>query len=135
MKCLYYNFVLQGKGVFEVDYWELFVSFGGDEINQFLDDYCYGIKLFESILMDVFEFLGMELFYKLVVFYGVFKCGIKVIYMDNKVVVFVIYLGSIVDMGGLQIGDMVLVVNGNQVNNDLDKWLQYFDDEIKVFMV
>lgn len=133
MKRLYYNFALQGKGVSEADYRELLVSLGGEEIHTLLDEHCYGTRPFESILTDAFEYLGIEFLHKPAASYSASRCGLKALGEKNTVTA--IYPGSTADMGELQIGDSILAVNGCEVNNDLDKWLKYFDDETKVLTV
>jgi hypothetical protein len=104
----------------------------GVSFQEILDDFFYGTKPFESILVDTFEYLGLELIHKPSPKYSYAKLGFKTIPQGQNFVVKAIYPGSPAEMGGLMLEDEIIGVNSYMCNGELDKWLNYFDDEIKV---
>ena len=47
--------------------------------------------------------------------------------MDNKVIM--VYPDSSADLGGISVGDEIVIINGIKVNDDLSQWLEYFRGE------
>lgn len=135
MKRLYFNFALQGKGVSEADYRSLICELGGEQMNTLLDDYFYGTRPFEAILTEAFEYLGIELMHAPSRKYSHGKLGFKTLPAGESHVVKAIYPGSPADMGGLMLEDEIIAVNGFPLKGELDKWLNYLDDQPKVLTV
>lgn len=135
MKRLYFNFALQGKGVTEEDYRALIIELGGEQMNALFDDYFYGTRPFEAILTEAFEVLGIELVHTPSRKYSHGKLGFKTLPAGEHHVVKAIYPGSPADMGGMMLEDEILAVNGFLLKGELDKWLNYLDDQPKVLTV
>lgn len=135
MKRLYFDYYLNGKGVSEKDYQNTIEQLAGASFQEILDDYFYGTKPFESILVDAFEYLGLELVHKPSPKYSYAKLGFKTIPQAQNFIVKAIYPGSPAEMGGLMLEDEIIGVNSYMCNSELDKWLNYFDDEIKVLTI
>lgn len=135
MKRLYFDYYLHSKGVSEKDYQNTIEQLAGASFQEILDDYFYGTKPFESILVDAFEYLGLELVHKPSPKYSYAKLGFKTTPQAQNFIVKAIYPGSPAEMGGLMLEDEIIGVNSYMCNGELDKWLNYFDDEIKVLTI
>ncbi|MES2800076.1 MAG: M61 family peptidase [Bacteroidota bacterium] len=130
MKNLYFNYALKGKGVSETDYKNELRNFIGDYVDELFDNYFHGTHSLASILTEALDLLGLELIDKPNASYSAGRLGFKYL---QKVVS--IYPGSPADMAMLTINDEIIAVNSCLVNNDLDKWLTYFDDDLKILTV
>lgn len=132
MKRLYFNYALQGRGVSEEDYKNELITLIGDTsiVQDLFDKYFNGTHSYETILTEALEFLGLELKHQASSIYSAGRLGFK---YTNVVVA--IYPGGPADLGGLMLNDEILAVNDCKVNNDLDKWLSYFDNDIKKLTV
>jgi predicted metalloprotease with PDZ domain len=135
MKRLYFDFYLQNKGVSETDYFELVESLAGASFKNFIDDYFYNSRPFESILIDAFEYLGLEMQHIPSKSYSAAKLGFKAIPQNANFSIKAIYPGSPAELAGLMLEDEVLAVNDFLCNGELDKWLSYFDDDAKTITV
>lgn len=135
MKRLYFNFALQQKGVTEADYRQLIAELAGEEMNAIFDDYFYGTRPFEAILTDAFEQLGLEMEHKPAARYSHGRLGFKTLPFGPNHVVKAIYPGSPADLSGLMLEDEIIAVNGNVLHSELDKWLNYLDDQQKSLSV
>jgi predicted metalloprotease with PDZ domain len=135
MKRLYFDFYLNGKGVSEKDYQNTIEQMAGASFQEILSDYFYNSHPFESILVDAFEYLGLELIHKPSKYYSYAKLGFKTIPLGQNFVVKAIYPGSPAEMGGLMLEDEIIAVNSFMCAGELDKWLQHFDDEIKTLTI
>jgi predicted metalloprotease with PDZ domain len=135
MKRLYFNFALAGKGVSESDYLNLLRELGGEKMNELIQDYFYGTRPFEAILADAFEYIGIELTHQPSARYSAGRLGMKTIPQANNALVAAIYPGSPVDLAGIMLGDEIIAVNRVMIQSELDRWLMYFDDEVKTLTV
>lgn len=135
MKRLYFDYYLNGKGVSEKDYQNVVEQVANASFQEILDNYFYGSKPFEAIIVDAFEYLGLELIHKASPKYSYAKLGFKSIPQGQNFIVKAIYPGSPAEMGGLMLEDEIIAVNTYACGAELDKWLTYFDDDIKVLSV
>jgi predicted metalloprotease with PDZ domain len=131
MKRLYYNFALQGKGVAESDFSALLHELMGGEAEEMLRDYFYGTRPYEAILTDALEILGFELIQTVDKSYAAGRVGFKYAVSGGQTQVTAIYPGSPADLAGLMLNDQVIAVNSCKVENNVDDWLRFFDDENK----
>ncbi|MFN5418160.1 MAG: M61 family metallopeptidase [Flavobacteriia bacterium] len=135
MKRLYFDYYLNGKGVSEKDYQNVVEQVANASFQEILDNYFYDSKPFEAIIVDAFEYLGLELIHKASPKYSYAKLGFKSIPQGQNFIVKAIYPGSPAEMGGLMLEDEIIAVNSYVCGAELDKWLTYFDDNIKVLSV
>jgi predicted metalloprotease with PDZ domain len=136
MKRLYFNYALKQKGVSEEDYKSVIEEVGKFSFDTIFNDYIHGTKPFESLLTECFDYVGLELHHEPSSSYAAGRLGFKFIH-DEKgaATVKLLYPGGPGDLGGLMLEDNVIAVNGVQVQNNLDQWLTYFDDEQKELTV
>lgn len=135
MKYLYFNYALEGKGVSEADYQAAIENIAGCSFQWLFDDYINGKKPFESIITNALEHLGFELDHEPSKSYTQSRLGLKTIPSGKDFIVHQMYPGSPAEIGGLMQGDRITAVNGFACDGELDKWLNYFDDDVKTVSV
>jgi len=57
--------------------------------------------------------------------------GMKLIPLGKSFQVSAMYPGGPAELGGMRIGDEIIGVNGLVVNNDIESWFSYFDEDMK----
>jgi len=135
MKYLYFNYALEGKGVSEADYQAAIENIAGCSFQWLFDDYINGKRPFESIITNALEHLGFELDHEPSKSYTQGRLGLKTIPSGKDFVVHQMFPGSPAEIGGLMQGDRITAVNGFACDGELDKWLAYFDDDVKTVTV
>ncbi|MDG1427532.1 MAG: PDZ domain-containing protein [Crocinitomicaceae bacterium] len=135
MRRLYFDIALKGKGVSEKDYQAAIEESAGISFQNFFDDYINGTRPYESILIDCLESIGLDLGHVPSSKYSEGRLGFKVVKSGNEFKVAATYPGGPAEMGGLVLGDKITGVNGYSCEGELNKWLDYFDDEIKMLSV
>jgi len=131
MQRLYFDYYLKGKGVSEADYKFVLEKVSGISFDSFFEDFVHGNRPYESILTDAFDFIGLELHHKPSQFYSHGRLGFKTIPQGQNFIIKVIYPGSPANLGGLMLEDEIIAVNGYACLAELDKWLKYFDNDLK----
>ena len=135
MKKLYFEYYLKGKGVSESDYRTELQKLAGHSFDEFFRDYIHGNRPYESIITDALDAIGMELIHTPSTKYSMGKLGMKTIPSGSNFIIKQIYPGSPADLGGLILEDEIIAVNGYSCLGELDKWLNYFNNDIKVITV
>ena len=135
MRRLYFDIALKGRGVSEKDYQAAIEESAGISFQNFFDDYINGTRPYESILIDCLESIGLDLGHVPSSKYSEGRLGFKVVKSGNEFKVAAMYPGGPAEMGGLVLGDKITGVNGYSCEGELNKWLDYFDDEIKMLSV
>lgn len=131
MKRLYFDFYLQGKGVSEEDYKQVIQQLAGENMEEIFRDFFYGTKPFESLLTDAFDYLGLEMLHTPSPKYSHGNLGFKSIPQGHNFIVKAIYPGSPAELSGLMLEDEIIAVNNYSCGGELDKWLAYFDLDMK----
>ena len=135
MKALYSDFYLQGKGVSEIDYKETIEKFAGAKMDEIYTNFIYGTVPFESMLTETFEYLGLEIKHKPSPKYSLGKLGFKSIPQGLNFIVKAIYPESPAELSGMMLEDEIEAINGYNCGGELDKWLNYFDGDLKIITV
>lgn len=131
MKRLYFDFALNRRGVSETDYKQQLELISGLPFDEFFDHFIHGTRPYESILADAFDAIGIEFTHRPSKSYAMGRLGFKFAPNGTNTVVTSIYSGSPADLGGLMIGDEIIALNGYLSNLEIDKWLNYFDNDQK----
>jgi predicted metalloprotease with PDZ domain len=131
MKRLYFDFYLKGKGVSEQDYKDVLENLAGISFDAFFEDFIHGNSPYESILTDAFDYIGLQLNHEPSSIYSHGRLGFKAVPNGANFVVKLIYPGSPANLGGLMLEDEIIAVNGYSCQGELDKWLKYFDNDLK----
>lgn len=135
MRSLYFDFYVKGKGISEEDYQNTIAQFAGRRMDEIFADFFYGTKPFESLLTKAFDYLGLEITHKPVASYSAAKLGFKSIPQGTNFIAKAIYPGSPAELGGMLLEDEIIAVNSYACNGDMDRWLNYFDNDIKTLTV
>lgn len=131
MKRLYFDFALQGKGITETDYQSTLENVAGISFESFFKDFVHGTQPYESILTESLNYLGLELLHKPSSLYSEGRLGMKLLPLGKSFQVTAMYAGGPAELGGMRIGDEIIAVNGFILNNDIESWFTYFDEDIK----
>lgn len=129
MKRLYFNFALNNKGVSETDYKSVVEEVAGRKFDDFFENYIHGTRPYESILTEALDYVGMELNHKPSEKYSEGRVGMKLILSNKGQKIVSIYPGSPAELAGLMVGDEILGVNDLLCEENVDQWLNYFDDD------
>ena len=133
MKRLYFDFAQKGIGYSENDYREILEKVSGKSFEDYFLNNVNGTKPYDNLINESLEYLGLELIHKPSTSFAESKLGFRIVSKGKNAVVQSIYPGSPSDIGGLRVGDEIIALNGSQLNNDLDKWLKYFEnDDLKL---
>lgn len=135
MRQLYFDFALKNKGVSAEIYQSMIEATAGESFQSFFDDYFYGTNSFESILFDSLEYLGIELCHEPSSVYSEGKLGFKAIQSANGFTINAMFPGGTAEAAGLALQDEVIAVNGYNCEGELNKWLNYFDLDVKTLTV
>lgn len=131
MKRLYFDFAQKGIGYSENDYREILEKVSGKSFDDYFSNYIHGTQPYDNLINQSLKYLGLELIQKPSTSFAESKLGIKTLSRGKNAVVQSIYPGSPAELAGLSIGDEIFAVNGMQLNSDMDKWLNYFDADLK----
>lgn len=135
MKRLYFDFYLKGKGVSEQNLIDVLENVSGVSFDLFFKDYVNGNRPYESILMDALEYVGIDLEHSPSKFYSQGRLGMKLFPFRSNFVVKTLYPGGPAELGGIMLEDEIISVNNVLLNGEIEKWLEYFNDELKTFTV
>ena len=131
MKRLYFDFAQKGIGYSELDYRAILERVSGESFEDYFSNYINGTQPYDSLINESLEYLGLELIQQPSTSFVESKLGFKILPKGKNAIVQSIYPESPSDIGGLSAGDEIIAVNGYQLNNDLDKWLKYFESDQK----
>ncbi len=135
MKRLYFDYALQNKGVSGEDYQEMVETVAGTSFQSFFDEYFYGTRPYESILVESLEYLGIDLIHEPSPVYSEGRLGFKALKTENGFTIKAMYPGSPAEIAGLMLEDEIIAVNDYHCDGELNKWLSYFDDDLKTLTV
>ena len=135
MKRLFFNFALQNKGVSAEDYQSTIESIAGKSFQEFFDDYFYGTRPFESILVDSLDYLGIELCHEPSKVYSEGRLGFKTVKTANGFTIKAMFPGGPAETAGFMLEDEIIAVNDYHCDGELNKWLEYFHDDSKKLTV
>jgi predicted metalloprotease with PDZ domain len=131
MRKLYVAYAQEGKGVSEADYKQELEFITGESFDVFFEKFVHGTEPFESELTECLTYLGLELIHTPSPKYSAGRLGFKTVPNGQNFNVKMMYPGSPGEMAGLMLEDEIVAVNGCLCAGELDKWLQYFDDDVK----
>lgn len=133
MHYLYRNFALKNKGVSKEDYLDAINKVSGLDLNWLFDTYFYGTKSYETLLVECFDAIGLELNQEPSKDRVAAYLGAKTMQENNETVVLNLFPGGALDLAGAMIGDKIMSINGIRIENNLQEWLDFFiQDELRI---
>lgn len=128
MQQLYLDFAKKGKGYTDKDYQKTVEAFCGESQEKLFTNYIFGTHPFESILVEAFKTVGLELKMSVNPDFCQSVLGVKILVVEGRTIIKTIAPGGTADLGKLMLEDEVIAVNGFKVNGNLEKWIEYFKD-------
>ncbi len=135
MKRLYFNFAQEDKGVSEKDYQKMIEVVAEESFQSFFDDYYNGTRAYEGLIIDTLELLGYDLHHEPSKKYAEGRLGFKTVSKGGNEVITALYPSGPADLARLMKGDEIIAVNDFACQGAMDKWLNYFDDDVKTVTV
>lgn len=129
LKDFYHSYFLKNRGISEENYRTTVEKFAGEDLSGFFEKYINGYQNIRDILQENLDFLGLEFIKKPSPNFSESHVGFKVLVENQKYKVFSVFPNSPAEKAGVSVEDELLSVNSYPINNDLDKWLEYFKDE------
>ena len=128
MKLLYQRFGKKEIGYSETDYKNLIEEVSGISFTAFFNNYIWGTKDFTKELTKCVKLAGFKLV-KNKSQNASERFGLIPKYSAKSTEVVHVQSGSSGYVAGLSRGDSIKAINDYPVNNDLDKWLRYFEND------
>ncbi len=125
-RVLYNEFGKKNKGYSETDIIKLCEDVAGVSLKDFFKKYVYGTEDFEVMLNDCFDYVGLEMQKRPSHFKSESDFGFKIAEQAHISKVTLVAPFSPAWKAGLSIGDEIMLVNGRDVKNDLNHWLNHF---------
>jgi predicted metalloprotease with PDZ domain len=129
MSDMYQSFAKENKGYTEREFRGIIEQHANENLKEFFANYYYGTHSFEPIIAGAIEQLGLEINMTKNPVYSASILGVKCLIENGKTIVKKMYPGSSIDLGGVILEDEIVSINGYKVNSDLDKWVQFFEDD------
>ena len=125
-KILYNEFGKKNKGYSETDIIDLCETAAGISLSDFFKKFVYGTENFEPMLIECFDYVGLEMQKQCSQFKNESDFGFKVVEQANLTKVSLVAPYSPAWKAGLSSGDDILSVNSYSIKNDLNNWLKQF---------
>jgi predicted metalloprotease with PDZ domain len=135
MRILYHEFALKEKAYSETDYKNLLEKVSGISFSDFFEKYLYGTHDYESLLKFCFDYLGLELQQIPSKNYCEQFFGFKTGFADGKLKVSSVAPFSPAYVSSLLKDDEILAANSNKLNNNLNEWCEYYNDNIMLTVI
>ena len=132
MRSLYFDFGKEMKGVSEKDYQAAIENVAGISFQWYFDDYVNGTHAYNSLLVECFEYIGLELNHEPVKDSAAAYLGARTTSNDGVTKIHSLYPGGAMDIAGAMVGDEVLGINDVSVNGDFPNWVDFFMEDEKV---
>lgn len=129
MRNLYYDFACKGKGYTENDYREQLEKISGIDFKPFFKRYVYGTDPFDEFLEDVFNDVGLKIVRRPARLLSLQQLGVKTLDTQNGETVKMIATDSPAEQAGMMLDDVIVAINGYQLNKNLEEWLGFFKED------
>jgi len=133
MKTMWNKFGQKNIGYTDKDYIKVVSDYAQNDLTPFFEKYFYTANAYEPILAEALFNCGLEISTNDNPNFEQRLLGVKTITKNGKVTVIQMYPSSPAELGKVIIDDEIIAINGYKVNNDLEKWVEYFkDDQIEL---
>ena len=109
-------------------YQSILQDISGFDFSEIFDNLVYGKNDFTDYLKNAFQFFGWT-FENIPSKNISFQYGIKSVLKKDQLVIVSILENSAAYSSGLAIGDKLLAINGYCIENNLEKWMNYFNED------
>lgn len=132
MRILYHEFALKNKGYTESDYKTIVERVAGISFTDFFEKYLYGVNDYEPLLTTCLDYVGLELQKLPAKNYTEQHFGLKTAMIEGKIKVTAVAPLCPAYHAGIIKDDEIIAVNKIKLNNNLNDWCQYFEDNIEL---
>jgi predicted metalloprotease with PDZ domain len=130
MRALYTEFGKNSKGYTRDDYKRLLEEHAQVNLDTYFTDFVEGTKDMKDIFQTVLAFAGLHLTQSDNTIVSERDFGFKTYLKEGRTLVQTIAPGTPAENAGLMIDDELRAVNGMRIENNLNEWLEYFDDDM-----
>lgn len=130
MRSLYEDYAQQGIGYTEEIYRSLIEKYAGQSFKKHFDDFINGTAPIERTLKQCLKIAGLELVNAPAAAYREHALGLKAEWGQMRYLVTDIHPGSPAEKAGLVAGDELLYINNFRMDQNLNQWLEYFDEKV-----
>lgn len=117
------------KGYVETDLLKSLKQLCGKDFNEFFEWYINHASSLDTKLNQLLEFIGCEIYCEKSPLYFEHHYGFKMIQEAGVSKVSKVYPWSVAHASGLCADDEIISINGFKVENNMDSWCRYFDEE------
>jgi predicted metalloprotease with PDZ domain len=135
MRHLYNEFAKKDRGYTEADFIEVVSIYAKEDLSEFFKFYYYKPNAIEPVLTEAIENIGFDLQTEFNPNFTERILGLKTVIKNGKTLAQITYPGSPSEMANILADDEILSVNGYHVNEDLHKWVAFFQDQQIVITV
>lgn len=133
MTNMYNKFGKTNTGYTDQDYIREVSDVAQEDMTEFFEKHFYQANSIEPMLAKALFICGLEVNTFANPHYTQRVLGMKTVNESGKTIVKQVYPSSPSELGKIAINDEVISINGYKVNNDLAKWVEYFEeDEIEL---
>ncbi len=129
MQLMFTQYGQQNIGYTEAGYKALCEQVAGTNLDYFFANYYNGTTNYQPLLTECLTHVGLLLNEQPWDLQADAYYGFRYIDDSTKCSVKTIYQGSIAQEQGITVGDNILAVNGIKLENNLEQWLRYFNNE------
>lgn len=123
MRRLYTDFACKNKGYSKIDYKNMLEEISGIDFSNFFRDHVEGTISYLPPLQDALTYLGLQLKEIHEESFFASKLGAK---LTNQCRVTSVYPDGPLDQAGVSLEDEIIAVNDIKINQDADRWAQFF---------
>jgi len=119
MTKLYREYACKGKGLSEEDYIHELIAFGGEKALGIVENYLYGTQDFRASLEEVFALVGLQIHEQENSNVLASKLGVKGLTQKDGFHIKQVQVDSVADQSKIAEGDIILTIDGAEINNEL----------------
>lgn len=129
MRFFYTEFACKNLPITEKVYKKTVEQFAQQELTEFFQNYIYGTKDYEPVLVSCFDYLGWEMIKQPSAYFAESYLGIKTTEVNGNTQVTAIYPNSLADNAGIAVNDFIISVNNCKLAADFNKWCNFFKND------
>ena len=129
MANLYDNFYKKQKGYTEADFTKACSDAAGKDLQDFFNNYVYGLEVYEPLLHECAGYIGLILNKQHAASFHERYLGFKAMDVNHHKKVGMVTPYSPAWKAGIAINDEIMAINNFSLNNDFNSWLTYFSQK------
>jgi predicted metalloprotease with PDZ domain len=119
MTKLYREYACKGKGLSEEDYIHELIAFGGEKALAIVENHLYGTQDFRASLKEALALVGLQIHEQENSNVLASKLGVKGLIQKDGFHIKQVQVDSVADQSKIAEGDIILTIDGAEINKDL----------------